>query len=298
MSRSHFRCIRKLLLLAIVSLCLMVQQGGAFVFAAPVENPQSGSLGIQGKIPSDPPKAGATITSPSSGQSFSKTPVTVAGLCPSGLLVKVFSNNVFMGSVPCTNGSYSLQIDLFSGRNDLIARVFDSLDQAGPDSNIVTVTFNDPQFSAVGGDLLTLTSSYAQRGANPGDTLTWPVILTGGTSPYALSIDWGDNKTDDLMSVSFPGTIDLSHVYDTAGVYRVVIRATDKNGLTAFLQVVAVANGAITSNVPGKTDQSKQPDTRVSWAPAAIAIPLIFLAFWLGGKYELATLRKHLEQQG
>lgn len=295
MSRPHFCFVRKLYLLTIVGCCLLVSQSAAY--AAAVENPQSGSLGIQGKIPSEPPKSGATITAPSNGQSFSKTPITVAGLCPNGLLVKVFSNNVFMGAVQCANGSYSLQIDLFSGRNDLIARVFDSLDQAGPDSNMVTVTFNDPQFSALGGDLLTLTSSYAQRGANPGDTLTWPVILTGGTSPYALSIDWGDSKTDDLLSVSFPGTIDLSHIYDTAGVYRVVVRATDKNGLTAFLQVVAVANGAITSNVPGKTDENKQPDTRVSWAPAAISIPLIFVAFWLGGKYELATLRRHLEQQ-
>ena len=68
-------------------------------------------------------------------------PVTVTGLCPDGLLVKLFKNNVFAGSVDCTKGSYSLKIDLFTGQNDLVARVYDSLDQPGPDSSIVRVRF-------------------------------------------------------------------------------------------------------------------------------------------------------------
>ena len=35
--------------------------------------------------------------------------------------------------------------------------------------------------------------------------------------------------------------------------------------------------------------------TKVLWIPAAICIPLIFLSFWLGRRYELAALRRHLE---
>jgi len=264
--------------------------------AAALTNPQSGSVGVQGKIPSAPPKIGATITTPTNGQVFTKTPITVSGLCTSGLLVKIFSNNVFIGSAQCANGSYSLQVDLFSGRNDLVARIFDSFDQPGPDSNVVTVTFNDNQFNPFGGSLLTLTSDYAARGANPGQTLTWPVILNGGTGPYAISVDWGDHKTPDLVSVEFPGSLNLNHVYDSAGIYQVTIRATDKNGLSAYLQVVATANGAVTS--PAPNGQSGQPKTiiQVMWAPAAASIILIFVSFWLGRRYELAALRRHLEQ--
>lgn len=263
--------------------------------ASPVENPQAGSVGIEGKIPSNPPTQAPTITTPSSGQAFSATPITVAGLCPKGLLIKVFANNVFVGSVQCASGSYTLQIDLFSGQNDIVARAFDAFDQAGPDSNIVKVTFNDSQFNPFNTSLLSLTSSYAQRGANPGQLLTWPVILTGGTGPYAISVDWGDNKAPDLISQQFAGTIDLKHTYAAAGVYRVIVKATDKNGLTAYLQLVAVANGAITATVPSDGEQKQQVVTRVLWLPAAASVILIFAAFWLGRRYELAALRKRLE---
>ncbi len=59
----------------------------------------------------------------------------MSGICPGDLLVKIFKNNVFAGSVQCKNGSYSIVIDLFSGQNELVARVYDALDQPGPDSN-------------------------------------------------------------------------------------------------------------------------------------------------------------------
>jgi hypothetical protein len=265
-------------------------------YAAALQNPQSGSVGIQGKIPSAPPTQAATITIPTNGQSFSKTPITVAGSCPKGLLVKVFSNNVFVGAAQCTNGTYSLQIDLFSGQNDLVARVYDAFDQAGPDSNTVKVTFNDSQFNPFGYSQLSLTSSYAERGANPGDTLVWPVILSGGTGPYAISVDWGDSKAPDLISREFTGTFDLSHNYDSAGVYRVIIKATDKNGLTAYLQLVAIANGAIVSNANGpQTNEKPTIIMHILWLPAAACIALVFVAFWLGKRYELAAIRKHLE---
>lgn len=292
-----YRHLRKSWLPALcgVLVCICIP-ASVFAAAPPVQNPQNGSVGIQGKIPSAPPTRGATITTPSNGQSFGKSPITVAGLCPKGLLVKVFANNVFVGSVQCESGSYSLLIDLFSGENDLVARVYDSFDQPGPDSNIVRVTYNDSQFNPFGYSLLSLTSPYAQRGANPGDTLSWPIILSGGTGPYAISVDWGDNKAPDLISQQFTGTIDIKHIYDTAGVYRVIVKATDKNGLTAYLQLVAIANGAITSNAAAGDNNSKQTViTQVLWIPAAICIVLVFIAFWLGKRYELASIRKHLE---
>lgn len=264
--------------------------------APPPNNPQSGSTGITGSIGSAPPTRGATITTPTNGQTFTNLPIRVSGLCPSGLLVKIFDNNVFMGSVMCVNGSYSIQIDLFSGRNDLVARVYDALDQAGPDSNIVTVTFNDSQFNPGGGELLTLTSDFARRGANPSETLVWPIILSGGTGPYAISIDWGDNKPADLMSLQFPGEFDIKHIYDTAGTYTITIKAVDKNGLTAYLQLVATANGAVSANAQDDEDTpSIITVTKVLWLPAALMLPMIALSFWLGRRYELASLRKHLE---
>jgi hypothetical protein len=288
-----WRLAATLLLATMLSVLLL--SATAFAQSATTENPKPGSMGVEGVIPSEAPTRGATITSPRTGQSFTRNPITVTGLCPTGLLVKIFTNNVFVGSVQCVNGSYSIQIDLFSGRNDLVARVFDNLDQPGPDSEIVTVTFNDPQFSQLGGTQLSLTSNYAKRGANPGDILTWPIIISGGTPPYALSVDWGDGKTQDLISKGEAGTIDLQHIYDNAGTYTITIKASDRNGQSAFLQVVGVANGAVTQQ-QGDDDKKQKIITRVLWEPAALLLPMLAVSFWLGRRYELAAIRKHLER--
>lgn len=264
--------------------------------ASALTNPQSGSTGLSGIIGSPPPTTAATISSPTQGQVFTTLPITVTGLCTSGLLVKVFDNNVFMGSTTCTSGSYSVKIDLFDGQNDLIVRVYDALDQAGPDSNKVTVTFNSGQFNTTGSRLVQLTSTYARRGANPGQPLVWPIIVTGGTAPYAISVSWGDNKPDDLMSEQFPGVFNIQHIYDTAGVYNIVVKASDKNGLTAYLQLVGVANGAITSSAgTSSNNKSTITITKVLWEPAAIMLPLLAVSFWLGRRYEVVALRKRIE---
>jgi hypothetical protein len=264
-------------------------------------NPQSGSVGMQGTISSPPPSTPATIATPSNGQGFTTLPITVSGLCSGDLLVKVFKNNVFAGSVQCENGSYSLIIDLFNGQNELVARVYDALDQAGPDSNTVTVTFTDTRQGTA--SRVSLTSNYAKRGANPGQTLVWPIILSGGTGPYAISVDWGDGKTPDLISQQFPGTFDIKHIYDSPGVYNIVVKATDNNGGVAFLQLVGIANGPLSQDNGGEDEDSESagagtttPPARILWQPAAIMIPLILSTFWLGKKYELKMLRKKIEQ--
>lgn len=254
-----------------------------------------GSIGLQGTITASAPTRGATITTPGSGASFSEVPITVNGTCPSSTLVKIFDNNVFMGSAFCNNGSYTLQISLFSGQNELVARVYDALDQAGPDSNTVIVIFNDAIFDQFG-TRPTLSSVYAQRGAPPGQALSWPVLLNGGVGPYAISVDWGDGSQTDLFSQAIPGTLNLKHTYKTAGIYRVIIKATDKNGATAFLQLVGQATGA-GQNVNGKdSGDTAIVQREVLWWPALAMFPLIVLAFFVGRRQELFSLRKQLEK--
>jgi hypothetical protein len=262
--------------------------------AATVQNPQSGSNGLQGTISSPPPTKGATITTPVNGATFTALPITVNGLCPNGLLVKLFDNNVFVGSVQCTNGSYSLQIDLFSGKNDLIARVYDSLDQAGPDSNTVTVTFNDNQ-TLTFGSRVTLSSIYGRLGTDPGSELSWPIILSGGTGPYAISVDWGDNSPASLQSVQFPGNINIKHTYKNAGVYKIIVKATDANGTTAFLQLVGVSNGKASGSGSGSGATTTKVFVKVIWWPAAVCVPLLGVSFWLGRRSELMSIRHSIE---
>jgi hypothetical protein len=279
---------------ALVAVLAIAQQASALITPP---GPSNGSSGVQGTVKTPAPKNAASIATPSNGQSFSKMPLTVAGLCTTGLLVKIFSNNVFVGSAQCTSGSYTLQITLFDGTNELVARQFDALDQPGPDSGTVTVTYNNSQFAGGAGQQFTLTSLYALRGANPNEQLNWPISINGGSAPFALSVDWGDGKSATLYSEPIGGTVTVNHTYSSAGTYTVIVKGTDKDGQTAFLQLVSQANGAVTQSTEAASKGATViSTTKVLWVPAAICIPLIFVSFWLGRRYELAALRRHLER--
>ena len=268
----------------------------------------NGAVGLEGTISTPPPSTGATISLPRDGATFDTLPVTVSGICTSGLLVKLFKNNVFAGSAQCNNGSFSIQVDLFTGRNELVARVYDALDQAGPDSGTVAVNFAES--APVIGTRPSLTSVYAKKGANPGETISWPIVLSGGEGPYAVSIDWGDGKAPELFSQVFAGTFDIKHAYDNPGVYNVIIKVADKNGVVAYLQLVGVANGALSqdNSVTGNASNGKvtgatgstassltNPKVKILWQPAAIVVPFLASTFWLGRKYQLLMLRKKIE---
>jgi hypothetical protein len=276
-------------------IALLVMAAG-FIFSGPAVlavTQQSGSTGVSGTVPGPPPSQAATIDIPKNGQSFSTIPITVSGFCPGDTLVEIYKNNVFAGSAQCQGGSYTLQIDLFDGRNDLVAKVFDSLNQQGPDSNTVTVNFASA--ISVGGPRITLTTQYAKRGADPGTILTWPITLSGGTGPYAFSIDWGDKSAPDLISQPAPGNMDLHHTYAQAGVYKVTVKATDVNGNSAFLQLVAIANGPVQqSGTNNKNSIITTQQTKVLIWPVIVLFVLLISSFWLGRRHQLEAIRNRL----
>lgn len=255
---------------------------------------EQGFVGLQGKISAPPPSQGATISFPTNGRVFTNLPVEVTGICPANVLVKLFKNNVFTGSAQCIGGNFTITTDLFIGTNELVARVFDDLDQQGPDSNRVQVTFNDANPV---GSRISITSNYAKRGMPPGSLLNWPLVLTGGTPPYAISIDWGDRKSPDLLSRQFGGEFTVSHTYDQSGIYNIIIKVTDKNGNSAFLQLVGVGTGPISQDV--KTagaggDDNLVTRTIVLWWPVLLLAPLIVIAFWLGHRNQMHVIRRKI----
>jgi hypothetical protein len=263
----------------------------------PDPSPVSNSYGLEATKLQPPPTTTATIVSPNNGASYTTSPIAVTGSCTTGLLVQVYDNGVLVGAINCTTGSFSLQVTLFTGQNDIDAIQYDDLSQASPDSNHVMVTYNNADFSAFG-TLITLTSDYGRRAADPGDTLTWPLLLSGGTAPYAFSIDWGDGGTPELKSQAQTGEVDISHVYNQSGIYHVTVKVTDVNGTTAFLQLVAVANGQPTGTTIGSgstKNGSANAATKVVWWPGAVCIILLLPTYWLGRRSELVSLHRKLE---
>jgi hypothetical protein len=187
------------------------------------------------------------------------------------LIVKIFRNNTFAGSTVClADGTFNLHIDLFEGRNDLLARQYDVANQASPDSNIVTVFYvpetvehelpgNEPSppTSPPGGDTvgtavanfqLVIDYDYTAQGIFIGKPFKLPITFSGGVPPYAVSVEWGDGASD-LYSRQNSERFIAKHVYDAAGYQIVVVKVSDKEGNTAALQFVMVVNGPNSSPV-------------------------------------------------
>ena len=250
--------------------------------------PQASSVSLTGEMPAPPPQTGATITSPSASQHFGTSPVTVSGTCPSNTLVEIYKNDIFAGSAPCTgSGTFSFDVDLLIGQNILIARVYDALNQPGPDSAPVTTYYDalPAQGSPLaalsfGGSQLILNTDAVYRGTFPGQALTMPIDIMGGTPPYAVNILWGDT-TNKIVPRNNDVTFDVSHTYMKAGVYQIILQGSDSAGRIAYLTVAAIVNGqpgAVTSTT------TKTPGTNpllALWPLYTIAATML-ISFWLG----------------
>lgn len=122
------------------------------------------------------------------------------------------------------------------------------------------------------------------------------MLLSGGAGPYAFSINWGDGTPADLKSQALAGEVDISHVYSQAGIYHVTVKVTDVNGVSAFLQLVAIANGTpANTNGSGTNQKGASIITKVMWWPAVVCLVLLLPTYWLGRRSELVSLHRKLE---
>ncbi|MCA9347814.1 PKD domain-containing protein [Candidatus Saccharibacteria bacterium] len=296
--------MKKVLLGSVIALLVGVAMPIMSVSAQdsrPQTNPSEQGIGMEGRIQQPAPTNAPTISLPSNGQTFTEIPITVTGLCQDGLLVRIFKNDVFAGATMCEGGSYTLQIDIFPGENELVAIQYDDLDQASPESNRVKVSFliDVPTIpgspSAVGARII-LTSNYARRGVDPGKELVWPFAISGGRGPYAVSINWGDGK-EELSTRDSAGVFDLKHIYDKPGIYKIIIKATDADGNSAFMQVIAVVNGDIVDTASALNEAPTVVRNKVLWQPSLIMFPLLLSSFWLGKRYQLKRVRYRMKHR-
>lgn len=267
--------------------------------ATPYTGPEAGSIGLTGTVKGKPPTTAAQITAPPNGQHFSTSPVTISGTCPKETLVEVFKNDIFGGSTACTSsGSFTIEIDLLYGQNTLVARVYDALNQAGPDSNKVTVYYDvlPGQASAInsldfGGTQMLLNTDSVFRGSFPEQEMSMPIDIIGGTPPYAINIQWGD-ATNKVVSRPDNTSFSVTHTYKKAGTYQITVQGSDGNGRVAFLTVAAIINGqpdvATTTTASSTSTLSKLV---VLW-PLYTSTVAILVSFWLGERREKSVLSK------
>ena len=282
-------------LLLVVGLSLI-----AYTAAASSPGPQAGSIGLTGIVPGNAPTVAASITSPINQQRFSTSPINVTGTCPVGTLVEIFKNDIFAGSTECTEaGSFSIDVDLLFGENTIIARVYDALNQPGPDSAPV-VGFYDilPAQSGLvtplnfDGSQLLLNTDAVFRGTFPGQELFVPIDVLGGTPPYAINVQWGDTNNK-VVPRNSNETFKVGHTYNKPGTYQISIQATDANGRVAFITVASIVNGQPGTEVSGSTSNPSGTTNQllVLWPLYTSAIGIV-ASFWLGERREKQILRK------
>jgi hypothetical protein len=261
--------------------------------------PQEGSVGLTGTVPGPAPTTAATITKPNDQQHTSTSPINVSGSCPKDTIVEVFKNEIFTGSTACTDsGTFAIDVDLLFGKNEIVARVYDALNQAGPDSNLITIYYDilagqpGPLSSFnFGGSQLLLNTDAVYRGVFPDKEMQMPIDILGGTPPYAVNVQWGDTNNKVIPrpdNTSFT----TAHTYSKPGVYQVSLQASDTKGRVAFLGVAVVVNGQPSTGTGSSSTPGSPPNQLLLLWPVYTAIIGILISFWLGERREKRIINK------
>lgn len=281
----HHTSYATLTFMIVLTAVLVAASGWAAQAATPAVNPQSGSVGLSGVVRGPAPSTAALILVPTSGTSTSVVPITVRGTCPANTFVSVMKNGVFGGATTCQeDGTFSLLVDLFAGRNELVAKVSDALGQYGPDSATVVITYNAPNVgagSSASQRQLFLNMAVTVVGGNPEEVIRRTISIVGGSAPYAVSWDYGDGETG-LVTATSEGDVTNGHAYDRPGYYTVVVKVTDSRGNSAYLQFITIVNGALTTaGGASATNTDTAGYVQLAWPLLGFAL-LLVLAFWLG----------------
>ncbi len=292
-THEHTSYIALALLLVVVGAALTI-----YSVAGASPGPQEGSIGLTGVVPGAPPSTAPHIDRPADGAHFTFSPIQVSGTCPQNTVVEIFKNDIFTGSTSCVGGKFDMQIDLLFGKNILIARAYDSLNQAAPDSNTVTVFYDilPPQTGPLAtfnfGTQLLLNTDAVYRGVFPNKEMTMPIDILGGTPPYAVNVQFGD-ANNKVVPRPDNTTFRVPHTYTKAGTYQISIQATDARGRVAFLGVAAIVNGQPGVETAGTTTASTPNQLLLLWPVYTSAIAIV-ISFWLGERREKKILSKQM----
>lgn len=292
---------------------------------------QSGSIQLSGVVPGPPPSTPAQITMPTEGQRFTEPIQVIKGSCTPGLIVEIHRNNVLVGSAICTGGgNFEISITLTVGENKLKARISDSLGQYGPDSTIITVFYDVPtvdmivtnsldaegvgtkiyttkeaeqKIATIKSNPLLIYTNAIHGGGYAGSKSKLVYEISGGKTPYAVSINWGDGTATSLDTFSESGSNSALHTYKKAGQYTVMISATDQQGNQAVAQTIIIVNGKPESIVGSSCSENDttSPSCKIQnqllhnldviWPSLIVAVFMTF-SFWLGERVVYVRIRK------
>ncbi len=282
-----------LAIVLLFALVPMVTASRTVAYAATSGEAQYGTYAV---VPGTAPSEAPTINTPNSGADYTTAdPVTVAGSCPNNTMVRVYKNEVLAGANLCQGGRYNLPIALFIGDNTLVARAYTASELVSPDSSPVSVRLALPlRQLAPAYDQFYITGNVLYRGSEVGNAMSWDLTASGGQSPYAISVSWGDGESD-VISQGTAGTFTVTHTYHKAspnGGYTIIARGVDQQGNKAFFRFAGIVSGGTAIGVASGVSKgySSSIVIRILWQLFAVSV-VVVLAFWIGERRELMLLR-------
>ncbi len=189
----------------------------------------------------------AVILKPEQDARFSSPGIPVSGTCEPDYFVSLYRNDLFSGSGVCSQqGTFQISTDLFPGRNDLRIRTSNAAGEEGPPSIVTTVYYDVPGGAGgTSGPPYYLAADYFFKASYAGRNIDWQFSITGGTAPYTIYVSWGDGSSEVLQNVGGKN-FTLKHTYvslqDSRQYFTVNVRAVDKDGREASLQMFAAMN--------------------------------------------------------
>ena len=293
--------------------------GFFLVISQNITGAESATVTVGAIVQAPPPTVGATITAPVDGFAIKNiNPIQVSGTCSPDSFVVTYNDDILSSSAICTTaGIFNLTVQLHQGKNVLTARNFDAINQPGPDTPSVSVTFTPEEptkevaaptipesplvipgvtpgtaectdYKTTG----TLTTGgephvavvCVPRSVAVGEDRTIGVLVWGGQPPYALNFKWGTGSSDTtLISLDKPGYKAVTARYASSGIYNINIQLTDHSAKKA--------TGDSAIQVTGSS--SSQPFTQVvtsilgsAWFETPVPLYLtavgVTLGFWGG----------------
>lgn len=228
-------------------------------------------------------------------------------------------------------GIFSLQIQLSFGKNVLSALNYDNLNQVGPNSPLTVVFLRkdgnevatiDPSISAqsiqslpvnpttISGlnnnfsdcnsykvgelpvdDIPHITIVCAPRLFLPELPQVLGVLAWGGTPPYAVSIDMG-NETNELLSIASPGYKTLKFSYAVPNIYKLSFKLKDTAGKSASIQTSVQVSGEIASATTTPSAGNTSSDGTIfsslskSPTPLYLVAVAVTIGFWGGDLFD------------
>lgn len=310
----HTSHLALLILLLIVGIFMFFTAGFARVQAD--QTTGSGAVSVGVVVPGPAPVVGAAITSPAAGLKLTdQNTVDVIGTCQKGTFVVIQNNGELAGSTVCTDaGIFRLQIQLQAGENVLSALNYDNLNQPGPNTPFISIRLTMttplapvskldtpivlPLIPSIAPNLGDETASCSREtaqdlpiGGSPrvavvciprfietGTEYVLGIMAWGGTPPYAVDVNWGDESESNLFSIASQGTRTVKFNYASAGVYTIKLKLKDKDGRLAIVQTAVQASGVTKAPIVQLTESI----LATSWFKTPVPLYLIAVAMTLG----------------